>query len=270
MKPTHTSPGSATCASVRLDLTRLDGVLPENEVHVWHTDLAAQKTAISAYSELLDADEQHRASRFIVAAPRVQFILSRAFLRIALGQYLGVHPRDVRFRTAKHGKPELAANTDLRFNLSHTEGTTVIAITRGRRVGVDVERIRENVDPVELGDRFFSQKEAEWLRSQPASERFSAFFACWAAKESYIKAWGEGLSMPLAGFGVIPRGGNTKLELEVYSKPEASRGWSVWQLDLGPGLRSAVAVEEAACSIRIGQWFPQDVVGNFLRSPSSP
>jgi len=270
VKPTHTSPGSATATSVRLDLTRLDGALPENEVHVWHADLATQEAAIGAYSELLDADEQQRASRFIIAAPRVQFVLSRAFLRIALGQYLGTPPRAVRFRTAEHGKPELATNTDLRFNLSHTAGTTVIAITRGRRVGVDVERIRENLNPIELGDRFFSRKEAEWLRSQPASQRFSAFFACWAAKESYIKAWGEGLSMPLAGFGLIPQGGNTKLELEVYAKPEASRGWSVWQLDLGPALRSAVAVEGEHCSIRMGQWSPQDVVGNLLRSPDSP
>ena len=245
--------------SVRFDLTHLDGILLENEVHVWHIEVAGQEGVIDGYSRLLDADEQGRAARFLVPAPRVQFVFSRAFLRIALGKYLRTPPHELRFRTMKQGKPELEGNSDLMFNLSHTEGTTVVAIARRQRVGVDVERIRTNLDPIALGDRFFSRKEAEWLRSQPEPDRFSAFFACWAAKESYIKAWGEGLSMPLTKFGLIPLGGNTKLELEIYATPEAARDWSVWQLDLGPDLRSAVAVEGEHSSVRVGRFSLPDV-----------
>jgi 4'-phosphopantetheinyl transferase len=236
------------------DLITMDGLLGSTEIHVWHTDLKAHEAAIDKLSSLLDHHEQKRAARFLVPEPRIQFILSRAFLRIALGQYLQIEPREVHFRTAEHGKPELAAEDDLYFNLSHTEGTTMIALTRAGRVGIDVERIRENLDPLQLGTRFFSAKESEWLRSQPADQRFAAFFACWTAKEAYIKACGAGLSAPLDGFAVIPRSSAGELHLEIYGKPEESAGWSMWQFDLGPDLRSAVAVEAVDCQIRIGRW----------------
>jgi len=252
VKPNHTSPTSSA-APIRSDLLSLDGVLAQGEVHVWHTEVTFQENVVNTRFRILDAAEQERASRFLVPAARTQFVLSRSFLRIVLGRYLAIEPVDVRFRTAKHGKPELA-DSSLQFNLSHTEGITVIALCRDWRVGVDVERIRENLKPLELAQRFFSKKEVDWLRAQPAAERFSAFFACWAAKESYIKALGDGLSMPLADFGIIPLGGNKKLELEIYANPGAARLWSVWQLDLGTGLRSALAVEKEGCTIRIGQW----------------
>jgi 4'-phosphopantetheinyl transferase len=236
------------------DLIEMDGILGNNEIHVWHTDLTAQEAAIDRLFPLLDHPEQSRAARFLVPEPRVQFILSRAFLRIALGRYLQVEPREVRFRTAEHGKPELAGAGGLYFNLSHTDGTTAIAVTRSGRVGVDVERVRKNLEPVALAARFFSQKESDWLRSQPAERRFAAFFACWTAKEAYIKACGSGLSIALDSFGVIPQPGDGELNLQTYGKPEDSRRWSMWQLDLGPDLRSAVAVEAVNCQVRLGRW----------------
>jgi 4'-phosphopantetheinyl transferase len=236
------------------DLMQMDGTLGDNEVHVWHTDLTAQETAMDGLFPLLDTHEQSRAARFIVPEPRVQFILSRAFLRIVLGQYLRIEPQEVRFRTAEHGKPELAEDGGLHFNLSHTDGETMIALTRAGRIGVDVERIRENLDPLALGTRFFSPQESEWLRSQPADQSFAAFFACWTAKEAYVKACGSGLSAPLDGFGVIPSPGNAELHLDIYGHAEESKRWSMWQFDLGPDLRSAVAVEAVNCKIRLGRW----------------
>jgi 4'-phosphopantetheinyl transferase len=236
------------------DLTKMDGVLGGNEVHVWHADLADLGGDLDRLFPLLDHHEQSRAARFIVPEPRVQFILSRAFLRIALGQYLNVEPRKVHFHVAERGKPGLAEAHGLYFNLSHTEGTTVIAVTRAGRVGVDVERIRENLDPLQLGARFFSTKESEWLRAQPVDQRFAAFFACWTAKEAYVKAGGDGLAVPLDGFGVIPHAGDEELHLEIYGKPEESKRWSMWQLDLGPDLRSAIAVEAVNCKVRLGCW----------------
>lgn len=236
------------------DLIQMDGTLGANEIHVWHTDLTAQEAAIDRLFPLLDNHEQSRAARFLVPEPRVQFILSRAFLRIALGQYLQIAPREVRFHTAEHGKPELTGGSGLHFNLSHTDGTTMIAVTRAGRVGVDVERIRENLDPWALGKRFFSQQESEWLRSRPLDQRFAAFFACWTAKEAYVKACGGGLSVALDGFAVIPRPGDAELHLEIFGKPEESKRWSMWQFDLGPDLRSAVAVEAVNCKVRLGRW----------------
>jgi 4'-phosphopantetheinyl transferase len=240
----------------RRDLIHLDGNLTEDEIHVWHSDLALSEQGVEKLFQLLDSDERDRAARFKVPDPRRQFVISRAFLRILLGRYLQLNPIRVSFRVSAHGKPELGDVSDLRFNLSHTEGAAVIAITRGRRVGIDVERIRQNLNPLELADRFFSREESEWLRSQSATQQFAAFFACWTAKEAYVKACGGGLSMPLTAFAVKPGLDNAQLELQIYREPESARRWSLWQLDFGPDLRSALAVEGENLAVRIGEWSP--------------
>jgi 4'-phosphopantetheinyl transferase len=121
-------------------------------------------------------------------------------------------------------------------------------------VGVDVERIRPETNALELAERFFSPPEVKWLRSQPPAQLVPSFFACWTAKEAYIKAQGEGLSLPLSSFGVLPRLSGSELHLQVYANAEESRRWSMWQLDLGPDLRAALAVEGENCRVRLGQW----------------
>lgn len=237
---------------VRWDLTHCDGRLADDEVHVWHFSLDLPEEAFGPLLELLDDEEKDRASRFKFPAPRSQYIASHAFLRTVLGRYLQTDSSDIRYRISTHGKPELIEG-DLRFNLSHTEGAAVVAIARRRPVGVDVERVRENLEPLELADRFFSRQEAEWLRTQPDSQRIPAFFACWTAKEAYIKACGGGLSIPLAGFSVIPHSGQPELKLEIQGKPDDSERWSMWQLDLGASLRSALAVEGKNLTVRQGR-----------------
>src|ERR1700680_234009 len=251
----------------REPLRHLDGILQDDEVHVWLVDLIAWEKAADSLLELLEPAERERAARFKFPGPRNQFVISRALLRLALGRYLGIEAREIRFRTTKNEKPELAANSalnDLRFNLSHTDGATVFAITRRRQVGVDVERIRMDTNAMELAERFFSHPEVEWLRSQPASEQIPAFFTCWTGKEAYIKAHGEGLSMPLSSFGALPVAGvaNSKLQLEVYDDAQEGLHWSIWQLELGSSLRAALAIEGGICRVRLGHWPPPGVEGN--------
>ncbi len=242
-------------------LSDLDGILHDDEVHVWRVDLIAWEKEADSLLELLDPEERERAARFKFPGPRNQFLISRALLRQALGRYLGIGAREVCFRTTANGKPELAANSavrddDLRFNLSHTEGVTVFALTRHRQVGIDVERIRKDTNAMELAERFFSHPEVQWLRSQPVAEQIPAFFTCWTAKEAYIKAHGEGLSMPLNGFGVLPVavGADSELQLQVYDDPQEAKRWSIWQLELGSGLRAALAIAGERCRVRVGRW----------------
>jgi len=258
-------------------LLRIDGILPDDEVHVWQVDQLAWEKETGALFELLDSEERERAARFKFPEPRNQFVISRALLRQCLGRYLHIEAREIRFRTTANGKPELAGNADLhlqdlpvndlRFNLSHTQGVTVFAVARHRQVGVDVERIRQDTNALELAERFFSRPEVEWLRSQPASEHIPSFFSCWTAKEAYIKAHGQGLSMSLNSFGVLPIVGaaDSKLQLSVYEDPQESRRWSIWRLDLGQTLRAALAVESEACRVRLGQWPSPDVEANRQR-----
>lgn len=235
-------------------LTRLDGLLPDDEIHVWHTNLDLAEDEIARLLPLLDAGEQARAARFLVADARRQYIVSHAFLRITLGQYLRVEPPALRFGSTGNGKPELADGSDFHFNLSHTEGMAAIVVARHRRVGIDVEKIRSNFEPLELAGRFFSPQECEWLRSQPPSQQLAGFFSCWTAKESYIKAIGEGLSLELSGFAILPRAGNARLQLEIGGQPEETKKWLIWQLELKAGTCAAIAAEGDDVSVRIGEW----------------
>lgn len=236
-----------------------DGFLPPDEVHIWQTALTVPKNGMDSLRQLLEPAEQERASRFKVEHACDEFMISRAFLRQTLAVYLKIGASEVRFRTTLHGKPELDGGNDLRFNLSHSGGVAIIAIVRGREIGIDVERIRDDVNALELADRFFSEPEVAWLRSRPIADRSSSFFACWTAKEAYVKAHGEGLSLPLSDFSVIPRRNTSelpweKLQLEVFGNAEESKRWSMWQLNLGPKFRAALAVEGGNCRLRLGQW----------------
>lgn len=240
--------------SVLADLTDCQGVLPDTEAHVWHADLGMPPGQLDPLYGLLDQEEQARASRFRVRAPREEFVASHAFLRLVLGKYLQLDPRAVRFQLAEKGKPELI-DENIRFNLSHTQGAAVVAIVQKRRIGVDVERIREDTEAMELAERFFSAAEVDWLRSQPASEQIASFFACWTAKEAYVKACGTGLSTPLAGFSVTPAA-KEKWQLKIFDATHCSENWSIWPLDLGANLRGAVAVGsgDTELTVRLGKW----------------
>lgn len=242
--------------SVLTDLTACDGVLPDTEAHVWHADLGMPPNQVDPFYGLLDREEQDRASRFRIRILRDEFVLSHAFLRLVLGKYLEIDPRDVALRATQNGKPELSEGGDLRFNLSHTQGAAAVALVRHQSVGVDVERIREDTEAMELAERFFSAAEVDWLRSQPPSETVPSFFTCWTAKEAYMKACGTGLAAPLAKFTVIPRAGHETLQLELMDGQEQSSTWSIWQLHLGADLRGALAIRNGKpdLRVRIGKW----------------
>ena len=232
-------------------LQQLDGNLPPGDVHVWMASLEGPVDVTSLHS-LLNADEQERADRFKVAGAREQFVVSRALLRVVMGKYLNTDPRQVAFTVTSHGKPELAVNSDMRFNLSHTDGLTAIGVTRLGAIGIDVERIQRKVDALELAQRFFSRKETDWVRAHPEEERIASFLACWTAKEAYIKAHGEGLSIPLDGFSCIPQPAERRVRLEVFGNADESRRWSLWRLDPPPEFKGAVAVEAENCKLRMG------------------
>jgi 4'-phosphopantetheinyl transferase len=244
-------------------LSRPDGDLAHDEVHVWWTRLDAPDTVLASLYQSLRTDERDRASRFKVPLPGRRFVIGRAFLRLALSRYLQIKPYDLQFETSAYGKPALAGNSDLRFNLSHSEDLAVVAITSERQIGVDVERVRDDVDARELSDRFFSEQEAEWVRSNPGSELIQRFFTCWTAKEAYVKASGEGLSLPLKNFSVIPGPHYPELSLTIFDNPAESHRWTMLQLQPTADFCGALAVEGSNCRIRQGQW-PEELFYDSL------
>lgn len=232
-------------------------VAAEAEVHVWRASLDLPPPRVRALLASLAHDERDRAERFHFQVHRDRFIAGRGLLRAILARYLGRTPDQLRFSYSPHGKPAVAANTgagDLRFNVSHSDGLALYAITRGREIGVDVECLRPDFVSEEIARRFFSPREVAAVQALPAVERHEAFFACWTRKEAYIKARGEGLSMPLERFDVSLAPGEPAALLSTLDEPAAAARWSLWALDPGPGYAAALAAEGHGWRLRCWQW----------------
>jgi 4'-phosphopantetheinyl transferase len=179
--------------------------LPEEEVHLWRADLDAIRSQEARWRELLSPDESKRADRFHFDRDRQRFSAARAVLREILAAYLDGDSKSLNFCYSKKEKPSLGqphAASRIRFNISHSGGIALLAFSRGREVGVDVEQIKRDIEVEAIGRRFFSAHEQGQLFALPAEQQVEAFFRCWTRKESYIKATGDGLSLPLSQFDV--------------------------------------------------------------------
>ena len=183
-----------------------------------------------------------RAARFLVERPRTEFILTRAMLRFLVASYLRKKPQEVSFSYSEYGKPRLNEAVDLHFNVSHTEGLALAAFARDREIGVDAERIRPLSDARSLANRFFSVHERQLLEKLSGDELYSAFFRCWTRKEAYVKARGEGLSLPLHQFDVSIAEAEGNVLLATRPDPLEAGRWIVRSLPVGDGYVAALAV----------------------------
>jgi 4'-phosphopantetheinyl transferase len=179
--------------------------LVHDVVHVWRVALDVSTAQVERLRRLLSSDESQRADRFHLARDRRRFIVARGLLRLILSRYLQLHPSTLQFAYTAFGKPFLAQGTEgelLNFNVSHSDELALIACTRGRAIGVDIESIRPTIEYEQIAARYFSPTEYAHLCTLPLELRVRAFFRCWTRKEAYIKAHGAGLSVPLDRFAV--------------------------------------------------------------------
>ena len=141
-----------------------------DETHVWRASLDQPANMIARLAPLLSQDEYRRAERFHRPIDRQRFIAGRGILRKIISAYLALAPDEVRFAYNKYGKPSISDDQNrgaLSFNLSHSNSMALYAVTRGRRVGVDVEYMREDFATLEIAERFFSKDEFEALKAAP-------------------------------------------------------------------------------------------------------
>ncbi|HEY1377652.1 MAG TPA: 4'-phosphopantetheinyl transferase superfamily protein [Gemmataceae bacterium] len=225
-------------------LVRHVPLLGPDDVHVWQAALDADEPTVSRLEAILAPDERARADRFHFQRDRRRFIVGRGYLRRLLGEYLSVAPSDVALAVTSLGKPQLAgeAADRLRFNVAHSDDLALYAMTRGREVGIDVERERPDIDWRELGRRFFAPEEVAALTALPSAEQRPAFYRCWTRKEAYIKALGRGMQMPLDGFAVTLNPDTAGLVHTAHDRDQLAR-WELRPLTPAPGFAGAVAVE---------------------------
>jgi 4'-phosphopantetheinyl transferase len=223
-------------------------------IDVWIADLNVSEEVIELLANFLSPDEQERARRFVFARDRAHYMAGRGILRSILGAYLKVRPSELRFRYNSYGKPYLADDLKfekLQFNLAHSAGLALYALTVAREIGIDIERIRDDLVVQELAERFFAPEEVKVLMALPKAQQQQAFFECWTRKEAFIKARGLGLSLPLNQFVVAFGPGAAPAVVSTHGEAPPAAQWSVCDLCPATGYVGALVVEAGEGELRL-------------------
>lgn len=227
------------------------GVSDEPRVDLFHFPLDVPEEEVELARSILSEDEATRAARFVRAADRERFAVGRGRLRLILGAQLGARAASVAFRYGARGKPELAPPFDrsgVRFSLSHSADRALVALTRNRAIGCDLEAVRELRSGEVLARRIFAPAEVEVLEGLKGEAWRRAFFRCWTLKEAWLKARGDGLTFPTRRFTVAIAPGEPARLLRVEGEPDAPQRWSLREVHAPEGFLAAVAVERGQVS----------------------
>jgi 4'-phosphopantetheinyl transferase len=233
--------------------------LASAEVHLWlmfYDQLADER--LQPYRALLNAAEREQVPRFHFARDRRRYLATRLLVRTVLSRYAPIAPEEWVFCTNAYGRPQVVdpevGGGGLTFNVSHTHSLIVLGVTRRSAVGVDVENIFAREASLDIADRFFALDEVAALSSVPRWQQQYRFFEYWTFKESYIKARGMGLSLPLDKFSIrYPDDHRVAITIAPELEDDSAR-WQLWQFRPFPEYLVAV------CAERVGARCPNPVV----------
>jgi 4'-phosphopantetheinyl transferase len=232
----------------------VDLKLAQDEVHVWCMALDQEPALVERFHATLTGDEQERAAKFYFPKDRQHFIVARGLLRLILGRYLDQAPTQLRFVYNAYGKPSLEATPSLHFNLSHSKGLALLGVSSDRELGIDLEYVRTDFPFEQVAKSVFSVPEQAILRSLPEAAKPEAFFNAWTRKEAYIKALGQGLSIPLDQFDVAFLPGEPAALREVRGTWANAHDWTLQHLAPAPDYAGAIAVAGSGWQMRCWRW----------------
>jgi 4'-phosphopantetheinyl transferase len=245
----------------------------DREVHVWTIRLETSARARAEFLSTLSASERARLEALRGEELSGRYALFHGALRALLEGYTGEPAAQIVLRRDGNGKPRLSGPTRLKFNMSDSGGIAVYAFALDCAVGVDVEAIRPLRD-----DRLraiarvaFCAAETAELWSLPPGERLPAFYRGWTRKEAYVKAVGEGLSMPLDRVRVSLRADEAARIVELLPGEDAPPAWTLHHLEPAPGWVGALAYRSAPRRvISLGPRGAEDLLPSLRRIPAAP
>lgn len=224
-------------------------LLPCDQIHLWQATLDTSPLELDRYARLLSEEETIRAARFLFPQTRIRFIAGRGILRELLAAYQDVQPEEIRLSYNRYGKPCLQGGGSY-FNLSHTGGTVLYAVSRTAEVGVDIEAMRKDFDWEEMSFALSARERAELKRS-PLPNPHEAFLQRWVRREALCKAAGKGLSC------IWPKGALGRSSLDAWQENDALHLWSVRDLMIGEDVVGAVATDRRGMVLKHFNWTEQ-------------
>jgi 4'-phosphopantetheinyl transferase len=230
--------------------------LDDRQIDVWVVRPSQIQSSglLARYRELLTDAERERVDRFRFEKDRHRALVTRALVRTVLSRYIDLDPMEWSFGENEHGRPHITntmAGADaLFFNLSHTTDLIVLAIG-ARQIGIDTEYLERKNATADIANRYFAPSEVAELVQLPAAAQRERFFQYWTLKESYIKARGMGLALPLDGFAFsLQTAGRIGFAVEPAVNDVAER-WRFWLYQESPHHLIALCVERAPRTMNI-------------------
>lgn len=252
--------------------------LTAGRIDLWSvlTDQAASPDLLDRYRELLSPDERQQERRLRLDRVKHEFLVTRALVRTVLSGYLEMPPEAIVFTRSNRGKPAVASRVNARsvqFNLSHTRGLVVCAVTTGCEIGVDAEPLDRRSSCLELAARFFAPTEFAAIRATRVEEQQRMFLRFWTLKEAFIKAEGLGLSAPLDQFWFTLTDGAPSEISFAMAGPLQERPWQFAEIRLAEAYQVALAVPRSAnqaIELRVGRTVPLVERSELERLPLCP
>ena len=227
-------------------------VLGERQIHLWlaFCDDVVDQALLDGYRAMMSASERACELRFQFERDRKSYLVTRALVRTVLSRYVEIEPDRWRFGSNDYGRPHIlneeVLGTGVDFNIAHSHGLIAMAVSAHRVIGVDVENTRQRRVSLEIAQRYFAADEVAALALLPQGQRQDRFFELWTLKESYIKARGMGLSIPLDQFSFhFPREGAVEIRIQPGLADDPAR-WQFWQFAAAPDQLVALAAERRA------------------------
>jgi 4'-phosphopantetheinyl transferase len=215
-------------------------------VHLWGIELDGSPRCLDRCAQWLDKEEQHRAARLVRKEDRQRYVLAHGGLRVVLSRYLGIDPDVVELSRNEAGKPFVTKKSQgqsaITFNMSHAHGRALIGVSKGQEVGVDLERIRSDVEVEKLSERYFASSEHATIMQSIQDQRAARFFRYWVAKEAVLKAQGIGLQA-LSQCEILLGAEGIGAEVLVPVGSALQDNWRVRLLSCDEGWEAAVAAQ---------------------------
>ncbi len=223
-------------------------------IHVWPFELSGPPHWHGHCLHTLSPAELERANRFVFEQHRLAFVFAHGQMRHLLALYAASRPAALQFIVGDSGKPALAPHQPsaaaISFNLSHSAGRALLAVSGGPPVGVDLEQVRSETDALGIAGYFFGS-ELDALQATPAPLRQQNFFRLWTAKEAVLKGQGTGLALPLNAFRVAFAPDGASAQVESFDASRLDADWFVRTLPCEPGWCAAVASRTSTWRVEV-------------------
>jgi 4'-phosphopantetheinyl transferase len=124
-------------------------------------------------------------------------------------QEFGLQITGEQIAAGPYGKPYIKNAEHVHYNISHTKGACVIALS-DEPVGIDIEG-RRKIN-LKVADKYFTEREKEYIYTGKCGKQENIagikeieqrFLVCWTRKEAYMKWTGKGFAQGISNFDVI-------------------------------------------------------------------